>query len=59
MKFLNKYNNSKNLRFLSFKKTFEVFLSRNLKTIVHHLRKRLLRILDLRTLLSEKEIKVE
>ena len=34
MKFLKKFNNSKNIRFLSFKKTFEVFLSRNLKTIV-------------------------
>ena len=34
MKFLNKYNKSKNIRFRSFEKTFEIFLSRKLKTIV-------------------------
>ena len=34
MKFLNKYNISKNIRFRSFEKTFEIFLSRKLKTIV-------------------------
>tara|TARA_B100001175_G_scaffold309539_1_gene311375 strand:+ start:3820 stop:4383 length:564 start_codon:yes stop_codon:yes gene_type:complete len=34
MKFLNKFNNKKNIRFSSFKKTFEVCLERNLKVIV-------------------------
>ena len=34
MKFLNKYNNPKNIRFKSFEKTFKVCLERNHKTIV-------------------------
>ncbi len=34
MKFLNKYNNSKNIRFKSFEKTLEKCLERNLKIIV-------------------------
>ncbi len=34
MKFLDKYNNKKNIRFVSFKKTFDVCLQRNLKIIV-------------------------
>ena len=34
MKFLNKYNNPKNIRFKSFEKTFKICLERNHKTIV-------------------------
>tara|TARA_A100001011_G_scaffold348444_1_gene386288 strand:+ start:81 stop:644 length:564 start_codon:yes stop_codon:yes gene_type:complete len=34
MKFLDKYNNKKNIRFASFKKTFDVCLQRNLKNII-------------------------
>ena len=34
MKFLDKYNNVKNIRFKSFKKTLMISLNRNLKTIV-------------------------
>ena len=34
MKFLDKYNKRKNIRFEAFKKTFEFCLERNLKTIV-------------------------
>ena len=34
MKFLEKYNNNKNIRFKSFEKTLKISLNRNLKTIV-------------------------
>ena len=34
MKFLEKFNNEKNIRFSSFKKVFEIFIKRNLKIIV-------------------------
>ena len=34
MKFLDKYNNSKNIRFKSFKETLTISLNRNFKTIV-------------------------
>ena len=34
MNFLIKYNNEKNIRFKSFKKTFELCFERNLKTLV-------------------------
>ncbi len=34
MNFLEKYNNKKNIRFLSFKKTLEICYSRNLKNLV-------------------------
>ena len=34
MNFLNKYNKDKNIRFKSFKKTFELCLERNLKILV-------------------------
>ena len=33
MKFLNKYNNPKNIRFKSFEKTFKICLERNHETI--------------------------
>ena len=34
MKFLNKYNNKKNLRFESFKETFKLCVERNLRVLV-------------------------
>ena len=34
MKFLEKYNNKKNIRFFSFKETLKICLNRNFKNIV-------------------------
>ena len=34
MNFLNKYNNKKNIRFLSFEKTLKICLKNNFKNIV-------------------------
>ena len=34
MNFLNKFNNTKNIRFEMFKKVFEIACERNLKTLV-------------------------